>query len=94
MGVAMIFSGGIFSTIFKTIFKKFSKNFQKSFKKFSKIFKNFLKKINKKCIILADFSQNLTKHALNFCEFGRKRQFIGNFEKTFENFEMFSSENC
>ena len=47
-----------------------------------------------KCIILADFSQNLRNYALTFCAFGRKRQVIGNFEKIFENFENFSSENC
>ena len=59
---------------------------------FEKILKNFVRKLLK-CIILADFSQNLTNHALNFCAFGRKTEFIGNFAKIFENFETFSSEN-
>ena len=39
-----------------------------------------------KWIILAYFAKHLTNHALIFCAFGRKTQFIGNFEKIFENF--------
>ena len=48
--------------------------------------KTFLRKL-RKCIILAYFWKYLTNHALIFCGFGRKTQFIGNFEKTFENIE-------
>ena len=65
------------------------------------ICRKFLKKVSyvsqencEKCINLADFSQNFRKYALIFGGFGRKRQFIGNFEKIFENFERFSLENC
>ena len=69
-------------------------NLQKIFEKnFRKCSKAFLRKF-RKCIILADFSPNLRKYALDFCAFGRKREFIPNFEKTFENFQRFSSENC
>ena len=45
-----------------------------------KFSKGFLRKL-RKGIILADFSKDLTNHALIFCAFGRKIQFIGNFEK-------------
>ena len=31
------------------------------------------------------FSKNLTNQALFYCEFERKIQFIGNFEKVFKN---------
>ena len=58
-----------------------------------KIKKKFVRKLQK-CIILAYFSKNLTNPALLFCAFGRKWQFIGNFEKISEKFEKFSSENC
>ena len=44
--------------------------------------------------MLAYFPNRLTNYALVFCGFARKRQFIGNFEKIFENFENSSSENC
>ena len=56
---------------------------------FEKIFENYKKVILRKlrkCIILADFSQILRKHALIFCAFWRKRQVIENFEKFFDNF--------
>ena len=93
MGVARIFFWG--GTLFKKIFKKFSMNFQKIFKNlFKKYSKNFRKKIAGKGIILAYFQKHLTNHALIFCAVGRKRQFIGNFEKIFDNFENFPSENC
>ena len=59
--------------------KKFAEKIWENFQKFSK-------EICEKCIILADFSNTLTTNALIFCAFGRKRQFIGNFEKIFENF--------
>ena len=66
-------------------------NWQKMFEKFSK---DFLKKIVKNALFLSDFQKHLTNHALIFCAFGRKRQVIEIFEKIFENFEIFSSENC
>ena len=40
------------------------------------------------------FFTKFKKPRVDFLRFGRKRQFIGNFEKTFENFQNFSSENC
>ena len=54
----------------------------------------FLKKIAKKALFLAYFSKDLTNHAFGFCPFRRKTQFIGNFEKSFENFQKISKENC
>ena len=61
-----------------------------------KIFENcgeqFSPKIAK-CIILIYFSKNLINHALIFCAFGQKRQFILNFGKIFKNFGYFSSVN-
>ena len=45
--------------------------------------KNFLKNCEK-CIILADFRQNLANPALIFCAFGRKTQVIGKFENILE----------
>ena len=59
--------------------------YRKNYREFSTL---FLRKMLK--MILAEFSQNLRNHALIFCAFGRKRQFIGNFEKIFENFEKIS----
>ena len=69
---------------------KFSKILIKFLRKLSKI-KNFLKEDVETLIILAYFQKHLTNHALIFCAFGRKRQFIGNFEKIFV---KFPSENC
>ena len=63
-------------------------------KSFEKILKNYLQKIAKNALFKHIFRKNLTNHALIFCAFGGKSQFIGNFEKIFENFEKFSSENC
>ena len=53
-----------------------------------KFWENFQKISSENCkkIILAYFSKNLTNNALNFCAFGQKTQFVGNFEKIFENF--------
>ena len=62
--------------------------------KFSKILKRFLQKFAKNELFEHIFKIFLTNHALIFWAFGRKRQFIGNCEKIFENFEKFSSENC
>ena len=59
---------------------------------FSKNFKNFLKKISKNAFF-SIFSKNLTNHALTFCAFGRKTQFIGNFEKILKIFDETSIEN-
>ena len=39
-----------------------------------------------KWIILAYFSRNLTKHALNFRAFGRKAQIVGKFWEIFKKF--------
>ena len=39
---------------------------------------------------LSYFSEDLTKHALIFWEFGRQTQDIGNFEKIFEKFQKVS----
>ena len=67
---------------FVKIYKKYPKNLkniQKKFKKFSKkITKKFVKKIAK-MDFLAYFSKNLTNPAFNFCAFGRKTLFAGNF---------------
>ena len=63
-------------------------------RKFLKILKYFLQKIAKNALFMHIFQKKLTNHALIFCAFGLKRQFIGNFEKISENFEKFSSENC
>ena len=87
--------GTLFQKIFEKIFKRFSKNckkfkqFSKIFKKISKNIQKFFKKIRKfskiflrkliKCIILAWFSHNLTRHGVKFCAFGRKTQFAENF---------------
>ena len=35
------------------------------------------------------FKKKLTNHALIFCAFGRKTQFVGNIEDIFENFQKF-----
>ena len=42
-----------------------------------KIYKKFLKKICSECIIFVYFSKYLTNHALIFCAFGRKSQWVG-----------------
>ena len=42
-----------------------------------------------KWIILAYFAKHWTNHALIFCAFGRKTQFIANFQKIFENISIF-----
>ena len=47
-----------------------------------------------KCIILAYFSKTFTNNALIFRTFGRKTQFVENFEKNFEIFQQISYENC
>ena len=59
---------------------------------FSKIFKNFLKKIAK-MHYFSRFFRKFKKLCFKFFPFGRKRQFIGNIEKTFEYFDKSSSEN-
>ena len=45
-------------------------------------------------IILAYFSKDLTNNALTFHPFRRKTKFLGNFKKSFDNFQKSSLENC
>ena len=61
---------------------------------FSKILKIFLQKIAKMHYFSRFFTQSKKICVDFFSAFGRKRQFIGNFEKIVENFENPSSENC
>ena len=71
------------------IFRKFSKNVLRKFRKMHYFrIRNFKisQENREKCIILAYFSKNLTNHALIFGAFGRKTQFVGNFEKIFKKF--------
>ena len=80
---------------FSIFFKKFNKpwvNFSpfgrkkpKMLGNFEKFSKNFLRKLQK-CIILANFSKDLTNYALVFRAFGRKTQIVGNFENFSKNF--------
>ena len=87
IGVARIFPGGghFFKNVqkifknFSKIIKKYSKNNQNIFKKFSKILKNFLKKMAKNALFKHIFQNFLAIHALNFCAFGPKTQFVGDF---------------
>ena len=62
------------------------RNLQKIFEKFSKVFLRKLRKMH----YFSIFQTKLTNHALIFCAFGRESQFIGHFEKIFENFEKIS----
>ena len=66
--------GGHFPKNFVKIFKNIQKTFQIIFFNFKKI----LKKIAK-MEFLAYFSKNLTNPAFNFCAFGLKTLFAGNF---------------
>ena len=43
---------------------------------------------------LSIFFKKVTNHAIIFRTFGRKTQFIGNFEKFFEIFQRISEGNC
>ena len=63
-------------------------------RKYQKILKIFLQKIAKNALFMHIFQKKSTNHALIFCAFGLKRQFIGNFEKISEIFKNLSSENC
>ena len=78
---------------FKRFFKRFNKkrsNFERLDEKhnvqeiFEKIFETFPKKIAKNALFQHIFHKNLANHSLIYCAFGRKTQFVGNFEKTFE----------
>ena len=71
MGVARILFGG-------TLFQEFSKYFQKNSKNFRKFLKFFLRKLLK-MPYFSIFAKNLAIHALNFCAFGPKTQFVGDF---------------
>ena len=64
--------------------KIFYKNVVKILKKFQQIIKILLRKLLK-MDFWSYFSKNLTNPAFNFCAFGRKTLFAGNFEKIMEN---------
>ena len=66
------------------------RNLQKSLENFFGNFEKIHQKMAKKELCEENFSENLRNHALLFCGLGRKRQFIGNFEKIFANFQKIS----